>query len=114
MPPEADDSTGSLYRGASVRALCSVCGELTGQACLRCGRPLCAAHEPAVDRRCDACEALFERRTRRWAAAATLPLQVAVALPFLITGRPSIDSARWIARVRRAARPRFLRERPRR
>jgi hypothetical protein len=101
------------YRREKIKALCTVCGELASEpsGCLRCGEPRCAAHALPEDRRCDSCEAAFDRRTRRWAAAATLGLQLAVALPFLILGRPSVDSRQWLERVRRSARPRFLRER---
>jgi hypothetical protein len=109
-----DDNGGAgAYRRGEVRPLCSVCGELAHGGCLRCSEPRCAAHGLPDQRRCDACEAAFDRRTRRWASAATLGLQLLVALPYLVVGRPSVDSKRWLERVRRKARPRFLHERPR-
>ena len=108
--PEERDS----YRSARVQPLCAACGELATGECLRCGKPLCSAHALPADTRCDSCEAAFERRTRRWAAATALAAQLAIALPYLVIGRPSVDSERWLARTRRVARPRFLRERLRR
>jgi hypothetical protein len=107
-----DDRDG--YRSARVQPLCAVCGELAAGECPRCGKPLCGAHAPPADTRCESCEAAFERRTRRWAAATALAAQLAIALPYLVIGRPSVDSDRWLLRMRRMARPRFLRERPRR
>lgn len=102
------------YRSATIRTLCEVCGEIADAPCYRCARPFCARHSPPEDERCYRCEALFIRRSRRWAAGSTFFLQLGVAVPYLIFGRPSVDSARWQARVRNWARRRFLKERLRR
>lgn len=109
--PDTLDTRG--YREAEIRPLCATCGELGEWPCLRCGRPFCADHTPADDQRCERCERSFERRTRLWSTSSTLALQLGVALPFLLFGRPSVDSAAWKLRVRRWARRRFLRERKR-
>lgn len=68
--------------------LCS-CGEPAEGTCARCGLPLCLAHQPAADRRCGECEALFRRRrparmVRYVLALAASAVGLVVGLCFLV------------------------------
>jgi hypothetical protein len=50
------------FRSTALRAICAVCGEPTsGESCVRCAAPLCAAHTPPFSsRRCSDCELAYD------------------------------------------------------
>lgn len=49
------------YRHAGA-ALCTICSDFTvGTTCVRCGKPLCSDHVPAVHRRCHDCEVEYDQ-----------------------------------------------------
>jgi hypothetical protein len=48
---------------------CSVCDEPQGEACRRCGRPLCPVHQPGSSSRCERCEAEYESKEEAVIAA---------------------------------------------
>ncbi len=101
------------YRNGQIKPLCSSCGELADEACLRCAHPLCDEHMHADDRRCEACERSFRRRTNLGVTSLALLAQLAVSPLYVVTGWPSVDSVRWRDRMVRAARVRFLRKKRR-
>lgn len=71
------------YRSSGT-ALCTVCSEFTrGTTCLRCGKPLCAEHVPAVHLRCPDCETEYDQLVL---ATLSVPLVVLVLRVLLVVG----------------------------
>lgn len=54
----------SPHRSQKLSELCTTCREATQIGCPRCGLPLCAAHMPEQDKRCEGCEEDFLSKTR--------------------------------------------------
>jgi hypothetical protein len=108
---------------------CTLCGGPAETTCTRCGLPVCAAHVPARDRRCNECEASFRRRRPARLITYVLALLgssvgLVVALVFLVlaTGGGALGVAPLILfgsfpiilhRLEFRARNRFLAERRR-
>ena len=46
-------------REQETQEVCSVCGELTKECCLRCSTPFCEEHQPSSDERCSDCESQY-------------------------------------------------------
>jgi hypothetical protein len=67
-----------IYRDTEIKPICS-CGELAVAACMRCGRPLCPAHLPALaDQRCRPCEEELEGRLARLSDGTLVQIDVAL------------------------------------
>ena len=68
------------YREQDARDLCASCGAFAGAPCPRCASPLCAAHAPGDDRRCDACELAYLSRETGTVSAIVVRLIVGAVL----------------------------------